>query len=78
MKANHIDVRVRLKQRIHRLQQCIDDSITSKRARYYPFCKFCDKDIISINMTDHRYDCPIHSLDKQILYYNKLLLEIDK
>lgn len=73
MKTNHIPVIERLHNKIAKLQSKLENGIISTRKRFYSFCKYCDRDIISINMYGHYDGCQLRGIDKQIVYYKGLL-----
>lgn len=75
MKANHIPVAERLQNRINKLEFRLEEGITRNRKRFYAYCKYCDRDIISIHMDGHHTFCRLRGIDKQIAYFQKLLIQ---
>ena len=78
MKANHIPVKYRLRQRIGKLQSRLDNCFIRRNGRFYEFCSDCELTNIQINMNDgrHRQGCSFDGLEAQIKYYTKLLDEV--
>ena len=75
MKANHIPAADRLERRLWKLEILLDTFWETRRGRFYPYCRHCGLDRISVNMYGHSKGCRIRGVDKQIVHYQKLRLE---
>jgi hypothetical protein len=77
VKDNHIPRRLRLENRIHKLQEKINWGNYWTHKRYYPQCKYCDMTNVSVNMNKgfHRNYCFAGNIEKEISYYQTLLDE---
>ncbi len=75
MRSNHIPVERRLQVRIWGLELKLEGCWKKTRSRFYEFCRYCDADIISVNMRGHFKGCPVKGHEAQIRHYKALLNE---
>lgn len=76
MKANHIPVRVRLTQRVKKLELREESCWRRVQGNPYLLCKHCFVSEVEESMGHkHGVGCPMRGLDKQIKYFKKLLQE---
>lgn len=75
MKSNHIPVEDRLRPHINKLYDKINFGDYWTRKKYYPKCRYCGITIISCNMNDgqHHSGCKVTGIEKEILFYKKLM-----
>jgi hypothetical protein len=73
VKANRIPRSERLLNRIRKLEVRLDDCWTKEEGRFYAFCKYCERDLISVNMYGHHKGCCLRGTPNEILYYKHLL-----
>lgn len=77
MKSNHVPANQRIRARIAKLEIRQEACWLKTRRRFYQFCRYCDLDVISVNMNGHARGCPIKGLDKQVAYYKGLLQRVE-
>jgi hypothetical protein len=74
MRANHIPLKVRLQNRMDKMQARLDAEIFRKvRGSFYEKCIHCGRDIISVNMYGHFSTCRVKSWEGELAYYKAML-----
>ncbi len=77
MKSNKIPARIRIQMRIFALQDKVDKWKKIGGGNPYQKCYYCGRSQPEVSYAGHYKGCPEPGFQKEILYYQKLLQDLE-
>lgn len=73
MRANHIPLTTRLRNRVAKLAARLEDPWHNPDGAFYDQCRHCGRDCIGVSMRGHFARCPVPSWEGELTYYQRML-----